>query len=413
MKKKQVVITGTGLVSCFGSDPKKFYEQLLLGKSGVKTITGFDASSQPTTFAAEVSGFSVDGYMEKKQARRADAFIHYAMVAGKNAFQDARLENVTPQRIGAIIGSGMGGMQAFYDGSIAVRDHGYRRLTPFFVPSIVTNMAGGMLAIECGFFGPNYSISTACATGNNCLLAALETIQLGKADVMLAGSSEAAINPIGMAGFMSMRALSTSNAAPEKASKPWDQARDGFVMGEGAGVLVLEEKEHAEKRGATIYAEFLGGSANGDAYHITQPRPGGEVVMECMKSALESAHIHPEDVNYINAHATSTPVGDLCELRAIRELFKGNANHILINSTKSMIGHCLGAAGSLEAIATIMAMRTNQIHPTLNLEHPDEEVADLNLCMGKKRSHVVSAALSNSFGFGGNNCCLVFAPYVA
>jgi len=405
-----------GIVSCFGTDVDSFYDQLLAGKSGIVPIEEFPCAEYPTRFAGAVRNFDVGDYMDKKQARRVDPFIRYTMVAGKKALEKANLgtealSKIDKKRCGIIIGSGMGGMSIFYDGVETILTKTFKRLTPFFVPYIITNMGGALLAIDLGFMGPNYSISTACATSNFCIHAAAEQIQQGKADIMLCGGAEAPITPIGLAGFVAIGALSTKNETPTQASRPWDQGRDGFVMGEGAGVLVLETLEHALARGAPIYAEYLGGSVNCDAYHMTNPREDGEGVAFCMEEAIAAAGIPKESINYINAHATSTLAGDLCEIAAIRKVFGPHAQEIKINSTKSMIGHCLGAAGGLEAVATIKAIQTGLLHPTINLENPEPSIGDLDLVPNAAKPHQIKAALSNSFGFGGHNSTLVFAPY--
>lgn len=416
MVKKRIVVTGMGVVSCFGTDVDHFYDQLLKGESGIRPIEAFPCEEYPTRFAGAVQDFEVGDYMDKKQTRRVDPFIRYTVVSGKKALENA---NLTPEelskldkkRCGVIIGSGMGGMSIFYDGVETILTKGYKRLTPFFVPYIITNMGGALLGIDTEFTGPNFSISTACATSNYCIHAAAEELQNGTADLMVCGGAEAPINPIGLAGFVAIGALSTQNDAPTKASRPWDQTRDGFVMGEGAGVLVLETLEHALKRGAPILAEYLGGAINCDAYHMTAPKEDGSGIAVCMEDALKAAGIQKEDVNYINAHATSTPVGDLCEIEGIRKVFGDHTKNIKINATKSMIGHCLGAAGGLEAIATIQAIRTGKLHPTMNVDQPEESVKDLDLVLGEAKEHQVTAALSNSFGFGGHNSVLIFAPY--
>lgn len=415
MAKKRIVVTGMGVVSCFGNDTDHFYDQLLAGKSGIVPIEGFPCSEYPTRFAGEIRQFDVGDYMDKKQARRVDPFIRYTMVGGKKALESAKLDaeglaKLDKKRCGIIIGSGMGGMGVFYDGVETLLTKGYKRLTPFFVPYIITNMGGALLAIDLGFMGPNFSISTACATSNYCIHAAAEEIRQGKADLMLCGGAEAPITPMGLAGFVAIGALSTKNDDPTKASSPWDQKRDGFVMGEGAGVLVLESLEHALARGAPIYAEYLGGAINCDAYHMTSPREDGEGVALCMEDAILAAGVSKESVNYINAHATSTPAGDLCEIHAIEKVFGSHAKNITINGTKSMIGHCLGAAGGLEAVATIKAIQTGMIHPTINLENPELALAHLDVPNVAKPLKV-NTALSNSFGFGGHNSTLVFAEY--
>lgn len=416
MAKKRIVVTGMGIVSCFGTDVEHFYEQLLAGKSGIVPIKEFPCEEYPTRFAGSVRGFDPGEYIDKKQARRVDPFIRYTMVAGKKALEHAQLKGDTlealkKERCGIVVGSGMGGMSIFYDGVETLLQKSFRRLTPFFVPYIITNMGGALLAIDLGFMGPNFSISTACATSNYCIQAAAEQIVQGNADLMVCGGAEAPITPIGLAGFVACRALSTRNDDPTKASRPWDQGRDGFVMGEGAGVLVLESLDHALARGAPILAEYLGGSINCDAHHMTDPRADGAGVALCMERALYNAQIAKERVNYINAHATSTTVGDLCEINAIRSMFGSHAKNIKMNATKSMIGHCLGAAGGLEAVATIMAIRTNKLHPTINLDNPESALAEFDTISGTAKEHRVDVALSNSFGFGGHNSTLVFAPY--
>jgi 3-oxoacyl-[acyl-carrier-protein] synthase II len=412
MTKKRVVITGMGLVSCFGTDIKHFYEQLLAGKSGIAPIQEFPCETFPTRFAGAVRNFDVGPYLDKKQARRVDPFIRYGVVAGKRALEQAQVKEIDKSRCGIIIGSGMGGMHAFSDGVETLVKEGFRRISPFFVPFIITNMAGAVLAIDLGFTGPNYSISTACATSNFCIQAAAEHIRRGDADLMLCGGSEASLSPIGVAGFIACKALSERNDAPEKASRPWDRQRDGFVVGEGAGVLVLESLEHALQRGAPILAEYLGGSVNCDAYHMTSPKEDGSGVQACMELALKDAGIAPEQVNYINAHATSTQAGDLCEITGIKNTFKDHTKNLSISATKSMIGHCLGAAGGIEAIATIMAIQTGLIHPTINVDEPEEALQGIDYVPNTPREKKITAALSNSFGFGGHNSTLIFAPYV-
>ncbi len=417
-QRKRIVVTGMGIVSCFGNDVGSFYDQLLEGKSGIVPIEEFPVTDYPTRFAGVVRSFDPGEYMDKKSARRVDPFIRYVMVAAKKAMEmggldQEALQKLDKKRAGVIIGSGMGGMSVFYDGVDTLLNKSYRRLTPFFVPYIITNMGGALLAIDIGFEGPNYSISTACATSNYCIHAAAQQIREGKTDVMLCGGAEAPINPIGLAGFVAIKALSTRNEDPTKASRPWDQARDGFVLGEGCGVLMLESLEHALARGAPIFAEYLGGSVNCDAYHMTDPRIDGEIVGRCMEEALADAGVAKERVNYINAHATSTLAGDLCEINAIQKVFGPHAHSIKINSTKSMTGHCLGAAGGIEAIATIQAIRTGKLHPTINLDNPELKTEGFDLIPHQAKEHKVDVALSNSFGFGGHNSTLAFAAYEA
>lgn len=416
MKKKRVVITGMGVVSCFGTDVDEFYNQLLAGKSGIGPIEEFPCQDFPTRFAGVIRNFDVGDYLDKKQARRVDPFIRYTAVAGKKALEQGKLTGeaalkLNKARCGVLIGSGMGGMTVFYDGTETLLTKGFKRITPFFVPFIITNMGGALLAIDIGFMGPNYSISTACATSNYCIHSAAQHIIRDEADVMLCGGTESPINPIGVAGFVACKALSERNEDPQKASRPWDKKRDGFVMGEGAGVLLLESLEHALARGAPILAEYLGGAITCDAHHMTDPRADGLGVSLCIEGALKDAGIDREQVNYINAHATSTPAGDLCEVRAIKQAFGPHVKNIKMNATKSMTGHCLGAAGGIEAIATIKAIETGLLHPTINLDEPEEELDGIDVIPHQSKSHKVTAALSNSFGFGGHNSTLIFAPY--
>lgn len=416
-KKKRIVVTGMGVVSCFGNDVDAFYDQLLAGKSGIVPIEEFPCTDYPTRFAGIIRNFDVGNYLDKKQARRVDPFIRYAMVAGKKALEKGdlsqdKLGQLNKSRCGIIIGSGMGGMNIFSDAVATLQKESYRRISPFFVPFIITNMGGALLAIDLGFTGPNYSISTACATANYCIVSAAEHIQRGDADLMLCGGAEASLTPIGLAGFIACKALSERNDEPHKASRPWDKQRDGFVMGEGAGVIILESLEHALARGATIYAEYLGGSVNCDAYHMTSPREDGSGVQQCIELAIKDAGISKEQINYINAHATSTLVGDLCEIAGIKKVFGEHTPNISINATKSMIGHCLGAAGGIEAIATIKAIETGMIHPTINIDEPEEIMQGIDYVPHQAKSKKITAALSNSFGFGGHNSTVIFAPFI-
>lgn len=414
MKKRRVVVTGVGVVSCFGTDVNHFYQKLLEGESGVGPITQFPCDEYPTRFAASVKDFDTEGYIDKKQARRIDPVIAYAIVAGKKALEAAELKDFSSlgkENCGVLVGSGMGGMNAFYDGVETLLSKGFKRLTPFFVPYIITNMPGALLAMDLGFQGPNYSLSTACATGTHAIIAAAEHIQNEEADLMICGGVEAPIVPIGLAGFVACRALSERNEDPKKASRPWDKQRDGFVMGEGAGVLILESLDHALKRKAPILAEYLGGAMSCDAHHMTEPVLDGSIVAKTMLKALKKSHVKPEQVDYINAHATSTKAGDLCEIRAIKTVFQEHAPSLAINATKSMIGHSLGAAGGIEAVVTIKAIETGKIHPTINLDDPEEEVKGLNLISHTFLEKPVNIALSNSFGFGGHNASLVFGRY--
>jgi 3-oxoacyl-[acyl-carrier-protein] synthase II len=415
MQKKRIVITGMGLVSCFGNDVDIFYKKLLSGESGISSITEFPTQEFSSRFAGVIRNFDPEQYLDKKQARRVDRFIAYAVAAGKGALQHAGLDkeealsSLNKERCGVLIGSGMGGMGVFVDGVHTLIEKGAKRVTPFFVPYILTNTGGAFLGIELGFMGPNYSISTACATSNNAIIAAAGHIRNGEADLMVCGGSEAAIIPMGMAGFCALKALSQRNDAPKKASRPWDKDRDGFVMGEGAGVLILESLEHALARGAPIYAEYLGGGISSDAHHITEPRQDGTGVALCIRKALQDGGVKPEDVNYVNAHATSTSAGDMAEIDALKWIFTKNRETIAINATKSMIGHCLGAAGGIEAIATIQQIRHGKVHPTINLENPEEGI-EFHTPL-QTEEWPIRVALSNSFGFGGHNATLALAPY--
>lgn len=415
MMKKRIVITGMGLVSCFGTDINFFYSQLLAGKSGITAITEFPCEEFPTRFAGVIRDFDPGEYLDKKQARRVDKFIAYSIVAGKKALEQANLsgialDSLNKAKCGVIIGSGMGGMTTFCDGVQTLLEKGHRRVTPFFVPFILTNMGGALLSIDLGFLGPNYSISTACATANNSIIAAANHIRAGDADLMICGGAEAGINPMGLAGFCACKALSQRNDAPEEASRPWDKDRDGFVMGEGAGVLVLESLEHALARGAPIIAEYLGGGVSCDSYHMTEPRSDGEGVALCVRHALDNAEISASAVDYINAHATSTPAGDMAEINALKKVF-AQPEKIVINATKSMIGHSLGAAGGIEAIATVKAIMDGVVHPTINLQNPEPNLG-FHVPVKAERLQI-RAAISNSFGFGGHNATIVLAPYIA
>ncbi len=407
--KRRVVVTGLGIVSCLGHDPDIFYQNLLSGKSGVVPITEFPVEEFPTRFAGCIRDFDAGDYIDRKQARRVDRFIAFTFVCAKKALENAKISptkdnGIQPDRAGIIIGSGIGGMNTFFDNSKTLIEKGPKRVSPFLIPYILTNMSCGLLAQDLGFMGPNYSISTACATGNYAINAAYRHIMYGDADLMVCGGVEAPISPIGLAGFCAVKALSERNEAPEKASRPWDKGRDGFVMGEGAGVLVLESYEHAVQRGAHILAEILGGAETCDAYHMTEPRPDGKGVALCMEKALYNAGISESQIGYINAHATSTPAGDMTEIGAIRKVIK-NPERVVINATKSMIGHSLGAAGGMEAVATVKALNTGYIHPTINLTDPE----DLPFIVPTEALKLsVDYAISNSFGFGGHNACVVF-----
>uniref|UniRef100_A0A6I9QYI7 3-oxoacyl-[acyl-carrier-protein] synthase I, chloroplastic n=1 Tax=Elaeis guineensis var. tenera TaxID=51953 RepID=A0A6I9QYI7_ELAGV len=414
--RKRVVITGMGLVSVFGNDVDVYYQKLLEGESGIGPIDRFDASKLPTRFAGQIRGFSSEGYIDGKNGRRLDDCLRYCLVSGKRALESAglgvgskALGKVDKARAGVLVGTGMGGVTVLCDGIWSLTESNYKKVTPFSIPYAITNMGSALLAMDIGFMGANYSISTACATSNYCFYAAANHIRRGEADVMIAGGTEAPIIPMGVGGFVACRALSQRNDDPTTASRPWDKDRDGFVMGEGAGVLVMESLEHAMKRDAPIIAEYLGGAVNCDAYHMTCPRADGLGVSSCIQKSLEHAGVAPEEVNYINAHATSTPAGDLAEVNAIKQVFK-NPSDVKINATKSMIGHCLGAAGGLEAIATVKAIATGWLHPTINQFNPEPAV-EFDTVANKKQQHEVNVAISNSFGFGGHNSVVVFAPF--
>ncbi|WRX19570.1 Beta-ketoacyl synthase [Theobroma cacao] len=407
--KKRIVITGMGLVSVFGSDIDNFYNKLLEGESGISEIDRFDASTYSVRFGGQIRDFSSKGYIDGKNDRRLDDCWRYCLVAGKRALEDANLgsqvlEEMDRTRVGVLVGTGMGGLTVFSNGVEALIQKGYKKITPFFIPYSITNMGSALLAIDTGLMGPNYSISTACATANYCFYAAANHIRRGEADIMVAGGTEAAIIPTGIGGFIACRALSQRNNEPKKASRPWDKDRDGFVMGEGSGVLIMESLEHAMKRGANIIAEYLGGAVTCDAHHMTDPRSDGLGVSSCITKSLDDA-----GVNYVNAHATSTLAGDLAEVNAIKKVFK-DTSEIKMNGTKSMIGHGLGAAGGLEAIATIKAITTGWLHPTINQDNLEPDVT-IDTVPNVKKQHKVNVAISNSFGFGGHNSVVVFAPF--
>lgn len=408
---RRVVVTGLGVVSPIGTGVEKFWKNLTAGVSGVDIIKRFDPIEVGLSvhIAAEVKDFNPENYFEKKELPRVSDFIKYAVAASEEALKDSGLldEKFDPYRVGVIIGTGIGGLRDIEEQQKILLEKGPKRVSPFFIPYGISNMAAGLVAIRYGFKGPNYCVVSACATGNHSIGDAMRLIQKGDIDVAIAGGCESAITPLGIAGFASMKALSTRNHEPQKASRPFDLERDGFVMGEGAGILVLEEYEHAKARGARIYAELVGYAATDDAYHITAPCADGEGAYMCMKLALEDAKIKPEEVDYINAHGTSTPLNDKAETLAIKSLFGEYAYKLSISSNKSMIGHLLGAAGAVEAVATVKTVQTGIIPPTINLEKPDPE-CDLNYTPNRAVQREVNIAISNSFGFGGTNACLVF-----
>ena len=414
---KRVVVTGLGLVTPLACGVQESWQNLLAGRSGLGAITKFDVSDMPARVAGEVpvgdeaNAFHVDDYIEPRQQRRMDLFIHFALAAADQAVRDAEwlpTEEEALERTGVLIGSGIGGLPAIEAAAIQLHEKGPRRVSPFFIPSSLINLASGQVSIRFGFKGPNHAVVTACSTGAHAIGDASRMIRLGDADVMVAGGAEAAISRLGIAGFAAARALSTGfNDEPQRASRPWDQGRDGFVMGEGAGVVVLEDIDHARARGARIYAEVVGYGMSGDAYHITAPPPDGDGGFRSMRAALKSAEMTPDDIDYINAHGTSTPLGDEIELGAVKRLFGDAAYDLSMSSTKSSIGHLLGAAGAVEAIFSILAMNDSVVPPTLNLENPSEG-CDIDLVPLEAKQRKVSAVLSNSFGFGGTNASVVF-----
>jgi 3-oxoacyl-[acyl-carrier-protein] synthase II len=412
--KRRVVITGLGAITPCGIGVDTFWAAMKTGKSGVGPITQFDAGRLSTRFAAEVKGFDPTEYMEHKEARRTARFAQFAVAAARMALDDARidLEQVDRDRLGVIIGSGIGGIDTFEAQCRLLIEKGPQRVSPFFVPMMIPDMAAGQVAIACGLRGHNTCTVTACASGTNSIGDAYRVIQYGMADGMIAGGSEAAIGELPMAGFCSARALSTLNEAPEKASRPFDRTRDGFVMGEGAGILFLEELEHAKRRGARIYAEIIGYGASGDAYHITDPAPNGAGAVRAMRLALKDADIEPEQVGYINAHGTSTIKNDYYETLAVKSVFGAHAEKVAISSTKSMTGHLLGAAGGVEAVICVKALETGILPPTINYEQPDPD-CDLDYIPNAARERQVDVVMSNSFGFGGHNGVIVLRRYVA
>ncbi|MDP9128137.1 MAG: beta-ketoacyl-ACP synthase II [Pseudomonadota bacterium] len=415
---RRIVVTGMGMLSPLGVGVDVNWRRLIAGESGLGRITHFDPSDMPCQVAGEIprgetaDAYDINRFVDHKEQKKMDHFIHYAIAAADEAIKDSGYIPATDEareRIGVLAGSGIGGLNEIYETSIALHEKGPRRISPFFIPRSLINLASGQISIIHGFRGPNHAVVTACATGAHALGDAARLIQLGDADVMVAGGTEAAICRVGIGGFCAMRAMSTSfNATPEKASRPYDKDRDGFVMGEGAGMVVLEEYEHAKKRGAKVYAELIGYGLSGDAYHITSPAEDGNGGYRAMQMALNRAQINAEAIDYVNAHGTSTPAGDEIELKAVRKLLGPAASKVMMSSTKSSIGHLLGAAGAVEAIYCIKAIRDGVAPPTLNLDNPSEGCEGIDLVPKKAREKPVNIALSNSFGFGGTNACLIF-----
>lgn len=409
MSKRRVVVTGLGLVTPVGNTVDTTWKALLSGKSGIAPITKFDASEFTTRFSGSVKDFDVEQYVTKKDARKMDLFIQYGMAAGIQAIQDSGLDmsKENPGRVGTAIGAGMGGMWLIEQGHCALMNGGPRKVSPFFVPSTIINMISGHLSIMFGMKGPNFAVTTACTTGVHNIGFAARTIAYGDADVMVAGGAEDVTSPLGVAGFGAAKALSTRNDDPTAASRPWDKDRDGFVIGDGAGVMVMEEYEHAKARGATIYGELVGFGMSGDAFHMTSPPSDGAGAAAAMVNAINDAKLSLEQIGYINAHGTSTPAGDKAEAAAVKSVFGDHAYNVLVSSTKSMTGHLLGAAGAVEAIFTLLALRDQAVPPTINLDNPDEG-CDLDFVAHTARDVKLDYALCNSFGFGGTNGSLLF-----
>ena len=403
----RVFVTGTGVISPLGNNTEEFWKNLIAGKSGAGPITRFDASSFTTRFACEVKDFTTEGVIDRKDAKRMDRFVQFAVVASREALQSSGMDvdSEDRDRIGVVLGSGIGGMETFEAQHRVLSERGPERVSPFFIPMMISDMAAGQVSIQFGLRGPNFCTVSACASGAHAIGEALRLIRSGDADVILAGGSEATITPMAVAGFSSARTLSTRNDDPPRASRPFDQERDGFVIGEGAGVIVLESEEHARRRKASLLCELCGYGASGDAFHITAPSADGNGAARAMRRALEDAHMPPEAVQYINAHGTSTPTGDPIEVTAVKTVLGEHARHVMMSSTKSMTGHLLGAAGGLEAVVTALTLARGIVPPTINLEKPDPQ-CDLDFVPNQARAFPVKGALSNSFGFGGHNVAL-------
>ena len=417
MKLKRIVITGMGALTPIGNNLESYWQGLISGKSGAAPITRFDAEKFKTRFACEIKNYDVQEHFDRKEARKLDPFTQYAMIAADEAISDAdlQIEKLDKYRVGVIWGAGIGGLETFQN---QILDHasgdGTPKFNPFFIPKMIADIAPGHISIKHGFMGPNYTTVSACASSANALIDALNTIRMGYCDIVVSGGSEAAVNISGVAGFNAMHALSTNNDSPETASRPFDATRDGFVLGEGAGALILEDLDHALARGAKIYAEVIGGGLSSDAYHLTAPHPDGLGVIRVMENCLKDSGIRPEDVDAINTHGTSTPLGDVAELKAISTVFGDHAPNININSTKSMTGHLLGAAGAIEAIASTLSIVNGIVPPTINHNVVDERIdSRLNLTLNQAQKRDVTIAMSNTFGFGGHNACVVLKKYNA
>jgi len=412
MEIKRVVVTGLGALTPIGNNIEEYWNGLVNGVSGAAPITYFDAAKFKTRFACEIKNFDVRQYIDRKEARKMDRFTQYAMVSTDEAVKDANLdlEKIDKDRVGVIWGAGIGGLETFQNEVLSfAKGDGTPRFNPFFIPKMIADIAPGQISIKYGFRGPNFATVSACASSSNAIIDALNYIRLGYADVMISGGSEAAVTIAGMGGFNALQALSTRNDDPASASRPFDKERDGFVLGEGSGTLILEEYEHAKARGAKIYAELLGGGLSADAHHITAPHPEGDGARNVMLNCLKDAGLKPEDVDAINMHGTSTPLGDIAESKAIKEVFGDHAYNLNINSTKSMTGHLLGAAGAVEAIASILAIKNGIVPPTINHSTNDDEIdSKLNFTFNKAQKRDVNVALSNTFGFGGHNACVLF-----
>ena len=415
MELKRVVVTGLGALTPIGNTTSEFWQNLIAGKSGAAPITHFDASLFKTQFACEVKGFNANDFIDRKEARKMDLFTQYAMVSSDEALADSGILASEPNhdRIGVIWGSGIGGLNTFQEEAKGYfTSEGPPRLNPFFIPKMIADMAAGQISIKNNLRGPNYVTVSACASATNAIIDSFNIIRLGKADAIVTGGSEACVNEMGMGGFNALRALSTRNETPETASRPFDVERDGFVLGEGSGALILEEYDHAIKRGAKIYAEVIGGGMSGDAYHMTAPHPDGLGAKNTMIAAIEDAQINPEQIDYVNVHGTSTPLGDVAEVKAIEEVFGEHAFNLNISSTKSMTGHLLGAAGAIEALACILSVKEDIVPPTINNTTPDPALDEkLNFTFNKAEKRTVNIALSNTFGFGGHNTSIIVKKY--